>query len=184
MIKDQRQPSGRRRLSLAYVAGFIDADGAIVISRGGDRTHRHKWYNIFVTISQKEPEILYLIQEKYGGLTQIHNREKIDINHKLAHTWRIQSNQAYAFLKRIYPKLIIKRQQALLAMRLQENILKHKNKFSNNGLPVKILEYRESLRQQNKELNQPFSPASTEFSNIGNDEATVKTIMKVIEQEP
>ncbi len=167
------QPSRSKRLSLAYTAGFIDADGAIVITRGGEKSKRFKekrrWYSIFVTVSQKNPTILYLLQKKYGGNVQIHKRKAIDKNHKLAHTWRIQANQAYKFLKKIYPKLILKKRQARLAMMLQENIWKHKNKFANTGgLPRKILDYREKLRQENKNLNKPFTLAETEFEGLLN----------------
>jgi hypothetical protein len=179
MKKEIGQPSGRKRLSRAYVAGFIDADGSIVIMRSGKEK---RWYVIFVTVTQKNPKILHLLSERYGGKVSIHHKKD---NPKICSTWNVKAGDAYKMLQEIRPKLVLKREQALIAMRLQENIVKHKNKFTKVGLPKSIIDYRESLRQQLKKLNQPFSPAETEFKDpeMGSDSPNCEND-KFTEQKP
>ena len=179
MEKEIGQPSGRKRLSRAYVAGFVDADGSIVISRSGKKK---RWYITFVSVTQKNPKILYLLAEKYGGKVSIHHKKD---NPKVCSTWNVKAGDAYKMLKEIRPKLVLKKEQALIAMKLQENIVKHRYKFIKVGLPKSILDYRESLRQQLKKLNQPFSPAETEFKDpeMGSDSPNYGN-EKSIEQKP
>jgi len=171
--KIKGQPSARRRLTRAYMAGFIDADGSIMITFS-NKKKRH--YIVAVSISQRDPEILYEIKEKFGGTVVDYKHKNKKYGNIPVCNWRIQGNMAADFLKRIRKHLIIKREQAELAIRFQQHLAKwykknHKGFNNKTGekkrLPERVIQYREKMRMKMAMLNKsklfkPLPAAETE----------------------
>lgn len=195
MENNQGQPSIRRRLNWSYIAGFVDADGCITAYKKqadykspitNERKYypEKRYYKIEVSIGQHKRErwLLEELQKKCGGNLG---------EYKDAIAWRLSNLQAYEFLKKIHKKLLLKRNQAILAMRFQENILKWKNKMAyskNEKLPSKVIRYRECLMNQIHQLNQnrkSSSIATTESKDPerGSDSLNNRND-KSIEQNP
>lgn len=173
---EKGQPSTRRRLTWAYVAGFVDADGSIMITF---QNKKMQYYSVMVEVSQKDPFILHELQKKFGGnvYDYMHKNKKYgDIPNS---NWRIQNNIAYDFLVKIRKHLILKRKQADLAIKFQEHIRdwyknNHKKCKPESGekrLPQWVLNYREKMRSEMARLNsskwsKPSSVATTESDDL------------------
>lgn len=77
-----------------YWAGFFDGEGNIHVAP--DVRH------MAVSITQKEPAILFLLQKQFGGKIKKYGKQT-------CHKWRVHSaGEAEAFLKAIAPFLVIK----------------------------------------------------------------------------
>ena len=98
---------------LAYIAGFFDGEGCVHI--GGRRQNTS--YNLEVSISNTDKDILLWIQSIYGGY--IKDVKKVKEHHTQCYNWRIVSNQAAKFLESILPFLNIKKFQAGVAIAFQ-----------------------------------------------------------------
>ena len=99
---------------LAWLAGFIDGEGCVRISR--DRTrHDNLSYTLSIQISQKDPAILREIQANWGGSLYHKQPERNGGVYNL----QIKSRQGAVLLEALLPYLRVKRTQAELALGFQ-----------------------------------------------------------------
>jgi len=101
---------------LAYLAGFFDGDGYISIYPTGTNHHR-----IGVAITQKHIDILNLYKSIFGG-----SISKLKTH---AYIWQLSSKKAASFLVSILPYLILKKDEATIAIEYQELIGKRVKKL-------------------------------------------------------
>lgn len=117
-----------KEIDWAWIAGFIDGEGYIGISKGytenKNKTHewskeRWVWYNPRINISNTDKESLEFILENFGGSAKVCKRKKYESNLRSLYTYEISNRED---LRRIIPKLLpflrIKKKQAQLVYRL------------------------------------------------------------------
>jgi hypothetical protein len=99
----------------AYIAGFFDGEGCVVISKSHGKESRTPRYALVVVVSQKGIVPL-------GDLCNMTGVGKIYISNKAAnaHSWTISNSHAKEFLAAILPYLRVKKQQAALAIEFAE----------------------------------------------------------------
>ena len=110
-----------KKVTLAYTAGVFDGEGSVVIGvsyqqRPRNNGVRSKSYRLFVSIENTNAELIQWLKATYGGFI-IHTHRSAPRTPLWA--WRLQSNQAMAFLNLIKPYLFIKKAQADLAIEFQ-----------------------------------------------------------------
>ncbi|GAI69533.1 unnamed protein product [marine sediment metagenome] len=134
---------GTNELEIAYIAGLFDGEGCVAVDR------RYLPHNPGLTIEAKigitTPAPLYLCQRIFGGKVQVETRHK---GWHDCYRWRIFAKRAEVFFRVVEPYLIIKKDQANLAITLSS--LRH----SKSPLRWKIAEKIASL----KLVNQPVNP--------------------------
>jgi hypothetical protein len=91
----------------AYVAGFFDGEGCITI-----KTEKGTPSSLSTGISQKDIKPLKRIKEIFGGSIYYHKPNDM-------YQWRANNDLSYWFLLAILPYLIVKKEQALLAIEYQ-----------------------------------------------------------------
>lgn len=102
----------------AYAAGFFDADGCIMIARGGGATNPN-WL-LQVKVAQVVPHtgVLVLLADRYGG--KLIKAGAAKPHHRQAFYWRLHGERAAAFLRAVLPWLTVKRERALLALEFHD----------------------------------------------------------------
>lgn len=112
-------------VSLDYAAGIIDGEGTIGFSydKGKDAL------SINIRVSMTTPIIPELLHSKFGGFL-VKWKEK-RANRRDLTTWAIKSIKAKDFLLLITPHLILKRNQAMLALYYEgvKHSLNHETKM-------------------------------------------------------
>ena len=101
---------------LAYIAGIVDGEGSIAISRYTYCGHYE--YRLRVNITLTYSDIPQEMVELFGGTISLRKPKKE--THKLAYAWVISCNAAVDFLKQIQPYLRIKAEQCRLGIEFQE----------------------------------------------------------------
>jgi len=123
-----------------YWAGLFDGEGRIVVAK--DFTH------IFVSVTQKELPILYLLKARYGGTITNYKNQTCG-------KWLIHGcEKTVRFLSDIEPYAIIKRKEIIIALELFKGWMQGDyNKGYNGGKKLKPeeLERRTRLRNQLQE---------------------------------
>jgi len=111
-----------------YIAGFFDGEGCVMINAGGRCT---------VTITQKNPAVLYLIQQKFGG-----NVHKKHMKFSECYHWRLSSkNEILPFLERMKDLCFCKKQEIELGLEAT-----HLVRENNDGCnPLSSGEYAQRL---------------------------------------
>lgn len=88
-------------LSNQYIAGFFDGEGCVYIGLH----HKGRGYHFCVSISQKKPEILYLIKNIFGGKVD----EKGSGRRGICYQWRATKRELIKkFFDAVEPFCIVK----------------------------------------------------------------------------
>lgn len=115
MIREARNDfvTESNTLSLEYIAGFLDAEGSITITKRIRKDRPSPLYAIDIRIVNNHIGVLKSIQKKYGGFIHIRKEDKGNQLYDL-----IMNNQhGKDLLNDIYPYLIIKKEEAELALK-------------------------------------------------------------------
>lgn len=95
-------------LSLQYIAGLIDGDGCIHLDNSNDKLY------VAIQVSMTCKEIIDLLYVQFGGgFCEIQPKKD---NSKVAYQWKVRSDAAIHLLVDIFPYLVVKKEQAKLAM--------------------------------------------------------------------
>lgn len=140
---------GSGALSNEYVAGFLDGEGWFRIKKAKNKDRIAPSYQIQVGASSTDPNILKLLVEKYGGAITIRLR-KNNPKWKTEYSYSIMCKQAETLIIQIAPFLIIKKERALKCLELS----KTKKQEHGTRLSKEVLNYREQMFMEMKELNQ------------------------------
>lgn len=100
----------------AYAAGLFDGEGCVSIGKGRRASAVVPIYSLSVKITQDDTEALHFIRNLWGG--QIRPR-KPRPDGKIASDWTSHSRAAGLFLADILPFLIVKRDEAEIAVKFQ-----------------------------------------------------------------
>ncbi len=135
------------KIDLAYIAGFIDGEGCIGILKR-QRKNFSPEYHIYVSVGQKDAQILDWLAKNYSGA--IHH-----VKRDGSYMWNLSYNNAYNFLKQILPYLKYKKPQAQLALSFYEQT-DHRGKGMGGRLTQPEINRREELLLKLKSLKREF----------------------------
>lgn len=110
----------KREQVLAYLAGFIDGEGSIAVGLNKSSKGETRWY-LRMSAHQLNPKPLQLLAKTFGGTIRRTKGDTRDI-----FEWAISSKQAYDAIVALRPYLIVKADEAGVAMRFQESL--HNNR--------------------------------------------------------
>ena len=106
-----------KKTDLAYTAGLMDGEGCIAIYKRPSKTSKDKIrFSLTVTIGISNEWIPQWLKLAYGGSI----RPQRLPSRRVFWSWVIEAQQALGFLKLITPYLHLKRPQAELAIKFQE----------------------------------------------------------------
>ena len=94
-------------MEIAYLAGLIDGEGCIVIKKNKS-TNRLYNYSLRLTVQMYHKDVIYAIYCRFGG--------NIHILKNKIWFWDIGGLDAGDLLKELLPYLIVKKEQAELAL--------------------------------------------------------------------
>lgn len=134
----------------AYIAGIIDGEGCISLSKKKDPTMRNGYgYRPFLLVSNTHEPLLRFLQ-KNTGLGRVYKKKAAKAHHKSGYTWQLWSQQASAVLKWVRPYLRVRHKQADLVIRFAEQ---SNEKFGMRGLPPHIRKYQRDAYTTVRRLN-------------------------------
>lgn len=137
-----------KSIKYSYAAGILDGEGRIRINRLSPRGYMvSPNYSLIVAISQKDGRIIDWLYGNFGGVVYLKNKKSfITGTTNWIYVWQTDNLKALEFLKKVYPFLKLKKDQAAIAIRFQGR--KRNNNDSNNKrlkLSEKEIEVREKL---------------------------------------
>ena len=140
------EESCRKRVLLEKLAMALDTDGNIRIENARPGTHTQR-----IGFGNTNIKIIKWLVENFGGRMP---KEQVFDNpkHKSLYNWTLSGSNSYNMLKKIRPFLIIKQEQADLAIELYEKVSKWKY-HSDKPMPKYKQELAEELYQKCRALN-------------------------------
>ena len=137
--------------AICYLAGVIDSDGCISISkmRAGRQRTANPRYVLTVNVVNTSESLMVWLVKKFGGRYKV--RRKANDLHKTTYDWWYNNGKAIWLLDLIEPFLIVKNRQAKLGIRFIRN---WKTNFGRGErLDDNEVQRRESCYLHMKELN-------------------------------
>jgi hypothetical protein len=114
----------------AYIAGLVDGEGTITLTR----LHANENRRIVVSIANTEFDLLRFVIDQVG-VGKITRKRTIAARHTPSFCYAITSRQALALLRQITPYLrSYKRQRAELALAVYERLTPRNGKYSASQL--------------------------------------------------
>jgi len=109
---------GISELDLAYIAGVIDSDGCIQVTRRNCRGKSNVQYNLEVSISNTSVELIDWLKFMLRGAGYVFSSGEDNRPHrrKICYTLRVSGQVAFELLKVIQPYIRGKKQQVQLAL--------------------------------------------------------------------
>jgi len=139
--------------TLSYIAGLVDGDGCITITKSFNRKNSincsHSLTVLIVNTSEKL--ILWLLENIGGRVYTVNKNGDLKFRQKTAYQWYLGGSNAEIFLASIEPLLIIKRDQAKLALKFRR--LEFDRKCRARSLNQPLVAKREELKQALHKLN-------------------------------
>jgi len=127
---------------IEYAAGFFDGEGCVNCSSG-----RKNSPFIRILVVNTNLEVLKVFQNFWGG--DINKNYKPKEHWKQAYTWRLSHKSALKFLSDILPYLIVKKEQAELAIKFGSIRPGKGNKWSENSL-LEANDIINAIKEKNK----------------------------------
>jgi len=165
-------------LSIQYVAGFFDGEGCVNIYQTKKGVKKDRiGYQLTTSIFNSDKEVVEKLKKSLGGYIQI--RKRNTDKWKDGYVWRLITNHASKFLKEILPFLIIKKEQAKVAIEFQELRQRKTYQFGRN--PKEVEDFYEfcyqKMRLLNKKGKKAYYPQRLNEEAL-NREVIVRTALK------
>ncbi len=155
--RDHVRPDRSSSPCAKYLAGFIDGEGSLMISKAKNRAHWNPQYRPRISISNTDRIVLEDMRRAYGGILVCERRAQRGWNDLYQLVW--VSGIIERVLPSIVPHLIIKREQAAALSDLIHHMHRtHQGRRGHNRghfapLPARVVAYRERLYRHVKCLN-------------------------------
>jgi hypothetical protein len=125
----------------AYVAGLIDGEGTITLSRNN---RCDEFRTPVVSMTSTTRELVDLVQSAYGGSVRTHKTYRL--HHSDSFIWSVRHDRALEMLRRVAPYLRVqeKARRANLILDRYKAVTPRYGKYS-NGLKLDKLEFEHSF---------------------------------------
>lgn len=138
--------------NLAYIAGIIDGEGSIIISKL--RPNKNKGeinfrYQLFCKVTNTDRRLIQYLAEKTGQPNIVDNRKNPNPNSRKTFSIHWPVNTTIFLLEKIYPYLVIKKEQVDLALEFRKT-------FDDDGhkdARKEIIDAREDFYLKMKQLH-------------------------------
>lgn len=128
-------------LDIRYAAGLFDGEGWITLNRRVKPNSDHIQYQLFVGVGMVYKPIIEALQSSFGGNIFIKKTSPAQSERtRTGFLWTASSNPAEEFLTKVVPFLIVKREEAELAIEFQQHMRHHRQAHT--------LRYRPELREE------------------------------------
>lgn len=99
-------------IAAAYIAGLIDGEGTVTLSR----KHKNENRQLAVSISNTEIQLLEYVLEQVGT-GKITKKKTTQVHHTPSFTYAVHNRQALSLLEQIFPYLLTyKKQRAVMIL--------------------------------------------------------------------
>jgi len=99
---------------LAYLAGIIDGEGCVSIAKNTRRGRNY--YSLRINVSNNSIDLMQWLEDTFGDVVRTSYHRWYD--RRDLYDWTASGNQAQVLLELVLPFLIIKKDQAKLALTL------------------------------------------------------------------
>lgn len=145
-------------MDIRYAAGLFDGEGMVRIGRWAKPDSTHVRYQIRVTIGMSHRPVIESLHKQFGGSLHNNRHDLRNPKNRIQFNWIASSQAAVKFLRKVLPHLVVKREEAEIAIALQEHIDANRPTLKTREA---LFAYRENLYQRITALKKRAYPPLT-----------------------
>lgn len=157
MAKSVYVPKNISRDSIIYLAGIVDGEGALVISKHTSNHKRGYNYQVRLEISNTEKGLPDWILQNFGGRVSSYTFKQTPKNsRKPVFRWTCEGERLTHICELVYPFSVIKKAEIEIVLKMRYTLQKPISRKGHQGipsLPQEELDYRHSLYLKLKTLH-------------------------------
>lgn len=141
-----------RKQELGYLAGFIDGEGYIALTKRSVKSQGYgkEFFQPTIIVANTRPEVLRILQRHFGGSIMKKRLSLKSNKWKDCYRWDYRGSRISSMLRLIAPFLILKKKQANLVIRYCEVYMPH---ILGKGTPVSLQRIRSRIYDKLRILN-------------------------------
>lgn len=140
----------------AYLAGIIDGEGSIVVSKSTGKNGRNTCYQPFISVSNTEKSLIDWLYSTFGGTVTKYTPSQMAKNcRKQVFKWQVTGKNIDMICALIRPYSTIKVEQidVMIRLRATYNLRENMSKAKGGGLSKDTLSIRQDCFDQLKLLH-------------------------------
>ena len=145
------------RDEIIYLAGIIDGEGGLIISKHTSNNNRGYNYQVRLEVSNTDKRLLDWIFNIYGGRVVAYSATQTPKNsRKAVYRWVCEGERLTHIAELIHPFSVIKKEEIDIVLQMRYRMQKptsHKGKQGVQSLPQEELDFRHDLYLKLKELH-------------------------------
>ena len=157
MPRNEYIPRTYSRDATIYLAGIVDGEGALVISKHISSNKRGYNYQTRLEISNTVEALPLWIQENFGGRVSVYTRNQTPKNsRKTVYRWVCEGERLTHICELILPFSVIKKEEIDIILKMRHHLQKpvsYKGKQGVQPLPQEELDFRHDLFMKLKALH-------------------------------
>lgn len=146
---------------LGYIAGIIDGEGSIYISKpqiGANKKSGSKSpvYQTVIQITNTDEKLIDWLVDKFGGKKRTYTRKQTPVNsRKTVYSWNCHGDRLDRLCEILYPHSIIKRNEIEIMMKMRKTYSMHvaKGKQGVQVLSPEVLALRQECFESLKAIH-------------------------------
>lgn len=156
-------------MDIRYLAGLFDGEGCIHTPKQSLSYRDGFSYSVRVIFCMTHEPIVRLIAEQFGvKICSLRARNNPNaVRWKVAYQTQLCGERAAQLLREMLPFLIVKREEAILAIALQDHITRYRNSAKRWTIEERqsYMDYRDGLRLQIKSLKRMVGASDGMMAN-------------------
>ncbi len=156
-----REDTTIKETDLAYVAGIIDGEGCVQIQKVKPHNReKSEQYKLQLRVYNTDRSLIEYLNQLFPAYTYDGSEKRN--NRRKQFCWHANGKKTVIILQQVLPYLVVKKEQALLAIEFYETFNRYYGIF---GVPVEVRQLRLRLYQECRRLKKQEYPAFKESEN-------------------
>lgn len=118
-------------MDIRYVAGLFDGEGVVSIVRWAKPNSTHIRYQVRAAIGMSHRPVIEALHKRFGGSLHMNRHDLRSRKNRIQFCWIVSSQVAAEFLRAVLPHLVVKREEAEIAIEFQKHIDDNRPKKAN-----------------------------------------------------
>jgi len=146
---------------ILYTAGFVDGEGSIQINPA--KSGKKSYWGLTIQTTNSDKDVLEYLRNEWGGIGTV-TGYKPNKSKNRSYNWRIYSKEAELFLNKLFPYLIIKKEEARLALEFRKL-----TGFKRGQLTETISKKRTKIAMRLREIHRTIGKAKSINNKINKE---------------
>ena len=152
---------------LAYLAGIVDGEGSVQISKG--KSTNGSWtYRLTLVVVNSDEKLMEWLERNFAGGV-VKQRQKQNPKHRIVYVWSLYGKNARDLLMKLEQWVVIKTKQVNLGIDFYDKCIRRERKKRSLIMIERQKDYHEKMKALNQRgaIDEDMEARSSQSSTLG-----------------